>query len=36
LGRQEAQELLDHFKLSYPKLVEDVVPKVVSVANFQR
>jgi flagellar biosynthesis protein FlhA len=36
LGRQETQELLDHFKLSYPKLVEDVVPKVVSVANFQR
>lgn len=36
LGRQETQDLLDHFKKSYPKLVEDVVPKVVSVANLQR
>ncbi|NCW86876.1 MAG: flagellar biosynthesis protein FlhA, partial [Oxalobacteraceae bacterium] len=36
LGRQETQDLLDHFKLSYPKLVEDVIPKVVSVATLQR
>ena len=36
LGRQETQDLLDHFKMSYPKLVEDVIPKVVSVANLQR
>ena len=36
LGRQETQDLLDHFKVSYPKLVEDVIPKVVSVANLQR
>jgi flagellar biosynthesis protein FlhA len=36
LGRQETQDLLDHFKASYPKLVEDVIPKVVSVANLQR
>lgn len=36
LGRQETQDLLDHFKTSYPKLVEDVIPKVVSVANLQR
>jgi flagellar biosynthesis protein FlhA len=36
LGRQETQDLLDHFKASYPKLVEDVVPKVVTVANLQR
>jgi len=36
LGRQETQDLLDHFKSSYPKLVEDVVPKVVTVANLQR
>jgi flagellar biosynthesis protein FlhA len=36
LGRQETQELLDHFKSSFPKLVEDVVPKIVSVALLQR
>ena len=36
LGRQETQDLLDHFKVSYPKLVDDVIPKVVSVANLQR
>jgi len=36
LGRQETQDLLDHFKLSYPKLVEDVIPKVVNVATLQR
>jgi flagellar biosynthesis protein FlhA len=36
LGRQETQDLLDHFKMSYPKLVEDVIPKVVTVANLQR
>jgi flagellar biosynthesis protein FlhA len=36
LGRQETQDLLEHFKASYPKLIEDVVPKVVSVATLQR
>jgi flagellar biosynthesis protein FlhA len=36
LGRQETQELLDHFKNSFPKLIEEVVPKVVSVALLQR
>ena len=36
MGRQETQELLDHFKGSFPKLVEDVVPKVVSLALLQR
>jgi flagellar biosynthesis protein FlhA len=36
LGRQETQDLLEHFKASYPKLVEDVVPKIVTVANLQR
>ena len=36
LGRQETQDLVDHFKMSYPKLIEDVIPKVVSVANLQR
>ena len=36
LGRQETQDLLDHFKMSYPKLVEDVIPKIVTVAQLQR
>jgi flagellar biosynthesis protein FlhA len=36
LGRQETQDLLDHFKLTYPKLIEDVVPKVISVGTLQR
>ena len=36
LGRQETQDLLDHFKVSYPKLVDDVVPKIVAVAQLQR
>jgi flagellar biosynthesis protein FlhA len=36
LGRQETQDLLEHFRASYPKLIEDVVPKVVSVATLQR
>ena len=36
LGRQETQELIEHFKGSFPKLVEDVIPKVVSVALLQR
>ena len=36
LGRQETQELVDHFKGSFPKLVEDVVPKVVPLALLQR
>lgn len=36
LGRQETQDLLDHFKSTSPKLIEDVVPKIVSVATLQR
>jgi flagellar biosynthesis protein FlhA len=36
LGRQETQELLDHFKGSFPKLVEEVVPKVVTLGLLQR
>lgn len=36
LGRQETQDLLDHVKVSYPKLVEEVVPKVVPLATLQR
>jgi flagellar biosynthesis protein FlhA len=36
LGRQETQDLLDHFKMSYPKLVEDVIPKIVPLGTLQR
>jgi len=36
LGREETQGLLDNFKTAFPKLVEDVVPKVVSLALLQR
>ena len=36
LGRQETQDLLDHFKMSYPKLIDDVVPKVITVSQLQR
>ena len=36
LGRQETQDLIEHFKGAYPKLVEDVIPKVVTVAYLQR
>jgi len=36
LGRQETQDLVDNFKQSFPKLVEDVVPKVVPIALLQR
>jgi flagellar biosynthesis protein FlhA len=36
LGRQETQDLLDHFKMSYPKLIDDVVPKVITVSSLQR
>ncbi len=36
LGRQETQELLEHIKQSFPKLVEDVVPKVVPLALLER
>ncbi len=36
LGRQETQELLDHIGKSAPKLIEDLVPKQLSVAVVQR
>ena len=36
LGRQETQDLIEHYRSSYPKLIEDVVPKVVSVATLQK
>jgi flagellar biosynthesis protein FlhA len=36
LGRQEAQQLLDHLGKEMPKLVEDLVPKTVSLATLQK
>jgi len=36
LGRQEVQQLLDHVGKEAPKLVEDLVPKTVSLAQLQK
>ncbi len=36
LGRAEVQALLDHLAKDAPKLVEDLVPKVVSLAILQK
>jgi flagellar biosynthesis protein FlhA len=36
LGRQEVQQLLDHLGKESPKLVEDLVPKVVSLSALQK
>jgi flagellar biosynthesis protein FlhA len=36
LGRQETQQLLDHIAKDAPKLVEDLVPKVLPLATLQR
>ena len=36
LGRQEAQALLDHLGKSAPKLVEDLVPKMLSLSSVQK
>ncbi len=36
LGREETQALLDHFAKFSPKLIEDVVPKLLSVSVFQK
>jgi flagellar biosynthesis protein FlhA len=36
LGRQEVQQLLDHLGKETPKLVEDLVPKVVSLSVLQK
>ena len=36
LGRQETQELLDHIAKEAPKLVEDLVPKQISISVVQR
>lgn len=36
LGRQETQSLLDHLAKSTPKLIEDLVPKMLSLATVQK
>ncbi|HEX8987329.1 MAG TPA: flagellar biosynthesis protein FlhA [Rhodocyclaceae bacterium] len=36
LGRQETQALLDHIARESPKLVEDLVPKMLSLSAVQR
>ena len=36
LGRQEVQQLLDHLGKESPKLIEDLVPKMISIATLQK
>ena len=36
LGRQEVQALLDHLSKDNPKLVEDLVPKLISLSTLQK
>ncbi len=36
LGRSEVQALIDHFSRSTPKLMDDLVPKLMSLATFQK
>jgi flagellar biosynthesis protein FlhA len=36
LGRQEVQSLIEHANRVYPKLLEDVVPKAVSIPVLQK
>ncbi|MBL8430332.1 MAG: flagellar biosynthesis protein FlhA [Dechloromonas sp.] len=36
LGRQEVQQLLDHLAKDIPKLVEDLVPKVLPLGTLQK
>ncbi|OXR49708.1 MULTISPECIES: flagellar biosynthesis protein FlhA [unclassified Pusillimonas] len=36
LGRQEVQQLLDHIAKESPKLVEDLVPKTISLTALQK
>jgi flagellar biosynthesis protein FlhA len=36
LGRQEVQQLLDHLGKDSPKLVEDLVPKLIPLATLQK
>ena len=36
LGRQEVQQLLDHISKDSPKLIEDLIPKVMSLSVIQK
>ncbi|WP_373278367.1 flagellar biosynthesis protein FlhA [Andreprevotia chitinilytica] len=36
LGREEVQQLLDHFAKEAPKLIEDLVPKIIPVGTLQK
>ena len=36
LGRQETQSLMEHVNKYAPKLLDDIVPKLISVATFQK
>jgi flagellar biosynthesis protein FlhA len=36
LGRQEVQQLIDHLGKEAPKLIEDLVPKVISLSTLQK
>ncbi len=36
LGRRELQQLLDHLSVETPKLLEDVIPKLLPMATLQR
>ena len=36
LGRQELQQLIDHLSRDTPKLVEDIIPKLIPMVTLQR
>ncbi|WP_028579352.1 flagellar biosynthesis protein FlhA [Desulfogranum japonicum] len=36
LGRQEAQNLIDNLAKTYPKLIEELVPNILSLGNIMR
>jgi flagellar biosynthesis protein FlhA len=36
LGRQEVQQLLDHLSKESPKLVEDLIPKMIPISTLQK
>nr|WP_058937312.1 flagellar biosynthesis protein FlhA [Roseateles depolymerans] len=36
LGRVETQQLVEHLTKQAPQLIEDVIPKMVNIANLQR
>jgi len=36
LGRQETQALMEHVNKHAPKLLDDIVPKLISIATFQK